>query len=60
MTITHDLLVYLAKTFGLFWMMAIFVIAAALAYRPSRKAAHDRAARSILSPDPGSMGGPRS
>ncbi len=45
---SHDTLVLLAKTFGLFWMMAFFVIVVILAYRPSRKAAHERAAHSIL------------
>lgn len=47
----HDQLVYIAKTFGLFWMMAMFLIVVWLAYRPGAKARHDRAARSIL-PDP--------
>ncbi len=45
---THDMLVYVAKTFGLLWMMGFFLIVVVLAYRPSRKAAHERAARSIL------------
>ncbi|PWE31258.1 CcoQ/FixQ family Cbb3-type cytochrome c oxidase assembly chaperone [Maritimibacter sp. 55A14] len=45
---THDLLVYLSKTVGLIWLMGIFVIAVIRAYSPSRRAAHDRAARSIL------------
>ena len=60
MTMTHDTLVYLAKTFGLFWMMAFFVIVAAIAYLPSRKAGYERAARSILDPGTGPKGGPRS
>ena len=45
---THDTLVFIAKTFGLLWMMVFFAIVVVQAYRPSRKAAHDRAARSIL------------
>ena len=45
---SHETLVLLAKTFGLFWMMVFFVIVVVLAYRPSRKAAHERAARSVL------------
>lgn len=49
---SHDTLVFLAKTLGPLWMMAILVIATVLAYRPSRKAAYERAARSILN-DPG-------
>ncbi len=59
MTMTHDTLVYLAKTLGLFWMMGFFVIVAVLAYLPSRKAAYDRAARSILPSDANRRGGPR-
>lgn len=45
---THDRLVFIAKTFGLLWMMGFFAVVVVLAYRPSRKAAHERAARSIL------------
>lgn len=52
---THEMLVYIAKTFGLLWMMGFFAVVVVLAYRPSRKAAHERAARSIL-PDRGAPG----
>lgn len=45
---THDLLVYLAKTIGLIWLMGFFIIVVIRAYSPSRRAAHERAARSIL------------
>ncbi len=45
---THDILVFLAKTFGLLWMMGFFAVVVVLAYRPSRKAAYERAARSII------------
>ncbi|TNF17288.1 MAG: cbb3-type cytochrome c oxidase subunit 3 [Rhodobacteraceae bacterium] len=45
---SHDLLVYLSKTVGLVWLMGFFVIVVIRAYSPKRKAAHDRAARSIL------------
>ena len=45
---SHDTLVLLAKTFGPVWMLGILLIVAIRAYAPSRKAAHDRAARSIL------------
>lgn len=48
---THDLLVYIAKTFGLIWMMGMFVIIAIRTYSPRRRAAYDRAARSILAQD---------
>lgn len=47
----YDLLVYLAKTFGLFWMMGFFIIVVIIAYNPKRRAAQDHAARSILLPD---------
>lgn len=45
---SHDALVYLAKTFGLAWMMGFFAIVVILAWRPGRRAAHERAANSIL------------
>lgn len=48
---SHDTLVYIAKTVGLIWLMGFFVIVVVLAYRPSARADHDRAARSILPPD---------
>lgn len=44
----HDLLVYLAKTVGLIWLMGFFVIVVIRAYSPSRRAAHEAIARSIL------------
>jgi cytochrome c oxidase cbb3-type subunit 4 len=46
--VSHETLVFIAKTFGLLWMMGFFLVVLVQAYRPSRKAAHDRAARSIL------------
>ncbi|WP_289042552.1 cbb3-type cytochrome c oxidase subunit 3 [uncultured Aliiroseovarius sp.] len=45
---THDMLVYLSKTVGLIWLMGFFVIVVIRAYSPSRRDAHERAARSIL------------
>ena len=45
---THDLLVYLAKTFGLLWMMGFFLIVIVWAYNPRRRAGYERVARSIL------------
>ena len=45
---THETMVIIAKTFGLFWMMGFFVIVAVRAYRPGARAAQDHAARSIL------------
>lgn len=44
----HDFLVWLAKTFGLGWLLGFFILAAIFAYAPSRRAAHERAGRSIL------------
>ena len=49
---SHDSLVLIAKTFGLIWLMGFFLIVVVLAYRPSARAGHDRAARSILPPEP--------
>lgn len=48
MSLSHEMTVYAAKTVGLIWMLAFFLIVVLLAYRPSQKAAHERAARSIL------------
>lgn len=43
----HDFLVLMAKTFGLFWMMAFFAVALWLAWRPSARqgAGDERQAR---------------
>ncbi len=46
---SHDTLVLIAKTVGLIYLMVFFLIVVVQTYRPSRKAASDRAARSILS-----------
>lgn len=51
MTTLHELLVFFSKTFGLFWMMAIFLGAAWYAYRPANKARHEAAGRSVLDAD---------
>ncbi len=48
---THETLVLLAKTFGPIWMMGFFLIVVIRAYAPSRRADHERVARSILKPD---------
>lgn len=45
---THDLLVYLSKSVGLLWLMGFFLIVVIRAYSPSRRAAQERVARSIL------------
>lgn len=44
----HNSLVYLAKTVGLIWLMGFFLIVVIRAYSPSRRAAQEAAARSIL------------
>lgn len=48
---SHATLVLIAKTFGLIWLMGFFLIVVVLAYRPSARAGHDRAARAILLPE---------
>lgn len=45
---THDVLVFIAKTFGLIWMMGFFALVVLWAYSPRRKAAYRHAAHSIL------------
>ncbi len=45
---THETMVFIAKTFGLIWMMGFFVIVVIRAYNPRARAAQDHAARSIL------------
>ncbi|WP_272002373.1 cbb3-type cytochrome oxidase subunit 3 [Roseovarius sp. ZX-A-9] len=45
---TYETLAFLAKTFGPIWMMGFFLIVVIRAYSPKRRAAHERAARSIL------------
>lgn len=45
---SHDVALFLAKTFGLFYLMGFFILIVIHTYRPSRKAGADRAARSVL------------
>ena len=45
---THDLLVYVAKTFGLLWMMGMFLVVVQRAYRHRHRASYEHAARSVL------------
>ncbi len=45
---TYETLAFIAKTFGPIWMMGFFIIVVIRTYNPKRRAAHDRAARSIL------------
>jgi cytochrome c oxidase cbb3-type subunit 4 len=53
MEIDHDTLVAIAKTFGLFLLMAGFAAAVFYALRPSKKDKFDRAARSVLDDEDG-------
>lgn len=48
MEMDHSTLVILAKSFGLFYLMAMAAIALAYALWPSKQAEFDRAARDIL------------
>lgn len=48
MSISHDLTVMIAKSFGLFYLMGFFIIVVIHTYRPSSKALADHAARSVL------------
>lgn len=51
---THDTLVFLAKTLGPIWMMGFLLIVFIRAYNPKRRPEQERVARSIL---PGQQGG---
>jgi cytochrome c oxidase cbb3-type subunit IV len=53
MDVDHDTLVAIAKTFGLFLLMAGFVAAVVYALWPSKKDKFDRAARSVLDDEDG-------
>ncbi len=48
MEIGHDTLVAFSKSFGLFYLIAMSIVAVAYAFWPSNKARFDRAARDIL------------
>lgn len=48
MSVSHDFLVMIAKSFGLFYLMGFFIIVAIHTYRPSSRALADHAARSVL------------
>lgn len=49
MNITHNTLLVLSKSFGLFWLMGLFIVFAAWTYRPSRRSFYERVARAVLS-----------
>jgi cytochrome c oxidase cbb3-type subunit IV len=48
MSVEHDLLVEISKSFGLFYLMALSVAVLVYVFWPSNKARFDNAARSIL------------
>lgn len=47
----HDLLVGFAKSFGLFYLIALSVAVLVYTFWPSNKPRFDRAARSVVSED---------
>ena len=49
MTIEHDFLVLLSKSFGLFYLLALSAAVLVYTFWPSNKKRFDHAARSILS-----------
>ena len=53
MDIDHDTLVAFAKTFGLFYLIVMFIAVAIYAFWPSKKAEFDRAAKSLLDDEDG-------
>jgi cytochrome c oxidase cbb3-type subunit 4 len=44
----HDTLVWFSKSFGLLYLIALFLITLAYAYWPSNRTTFDHAARAIL------------
>jgi cytochrome c oxidase cbb3-type subunit IV len=53
MEISHDLLVGLAKTFGLFWLIALSIGVTVYAFWPSLGQRFDKAAKSVLDDEDG-------
>lgn len=51
MTITHDLLVWFSKSFGLFYLIGLSLIVLAYTYWPANQKPFDRAANAILDDD---------
>jgi cytochrome c oxidase cbb3-type subunit 4 len=48
MSVEHDFLVAMSKSFGLLYLIMFSIAVLAYAYRPSNKSRFDRAAQSIL------------
>jgi len=55
MDLSHDVLVVLAKTFGLFWLVGMSIGITAYAFWPSLGQRFNRAARSILDDEQGPL-----
>lgn len=51
MTITHDLLVWFSKSFGLFYLMGLSLIVVIYAYWPANQKPFNAAAQAILHDD---------
>jgi cytochrome c oxidase cbb3-type subunit 4 len=51
MTITHDLLVWFSKSFGLFYLIGLSLIVLAYTYWPSNQKPFEHAANAILDDD---------
>lgn len=47
----HETALWLAKSFGLFYLICMAVVVVVYAYWPANKAGFDRAARAILDED---------
>ena len=56
MDVSHDTLVGLAKSFGLFYLIALSVGVTVYAFWPSLGSRFDRAARSVLDDEDGPAG----
>jgi cytochrome c oxidase cbb3-type subunit 4 len=48
MSVEHETLVWLAKSFGLFYLVGLSILIVAYVYWPSNRKRFNRAARSIL------------
>ena len=48
MTVEHDLLVFVSKTFGLFYLIGFSAIVLVYVYWPSNRATFERAAAAII------------
>jgi cytochrome c oxidase cbb3-type subunit IV len=53
MDISHDTLVMIAKTFGLFWLIGLSIAVTLYAFWPSLGNRFDKAAKSVLDDEDG-------